>query len=199
MTQVNIDFTLYTNARKWMDGLGIKRDDADDTKLNMKSFLDKMLYDSYVMIGGTQKNGRKIRVIVVSVTNSFSRIADTKKVLANIPSDGSIDGVIISEKVLKSLDDVKYILNVPHFWMYTDVRMRVDAPEYEIIRGEEMIAAEGIREMTDCDKESLEKLPKARVSIDPFLFWIGAQKGDLLKLVSAAEDVSVFSTVLIVV
>lgn len=192
MSRTNVNYLIYRNARAWMDGLGIQRIAEDEKQLSEEDFMNKMIYDQFIVINGIQQNERPIIVIVVSEMNSFSKKKDTERVIAKIPDDGSVDAVIISLKIATQLSPFKYIKNIKHDWMLIDPRTHINSARYEIIRDEKRINDEVLYDTVLDTVKELSALPKEKLSSNPLLFWIGAKKGDILKVTSDAEDVNVF-------
>jgi DNA-directed RNA polymerase subunit H (RpoH/RPB5) len=190
MSRRNVNYLLYNNARAWMDGLDIKRDVEDDKKMNEEDFMNKMIYDQFVVINGMQPNGRPLIIIVVSEMNSFSKKKDTERVIAKIPDDGSVDGVVISIKLANQLAPYAHIKNVKHDWMLIDPRTHINSAKYTIVSDEKEIE-EVLYDAVLKTRADLTALPKEKLVSNPLLFWIGAKKGDVLKITYDAEDVSV--------
>lgn len=193
MSRTNVNYLLYRNARDWMDGLKIKRDVEDEKQMNEEDFMNKMIYDQFVVINGVQTNGRPIIVIVVSEMNSFSKKKDTERVIAKIPDDGSVDGVVISVKIASQLAPYAHIKNVKHDWLLIDPRTHINSAKYEIIRDEQHLIDEVLYDSVLETTKELSSLPKEKLSSNPLLFWIGAKKGDVLKVIADAEDVNVMA------
>jgi hypothetical protein len=181
MTTLPKDYILYLNAREWLRLQEVTLDAASTPEMKKDEVIQTMAFGNPVILRGT-RGGRPVIFVIVSQANSFTKQANVRKVMTGIPEDGSADVIVASATKSASLGP--NVINIEHEVLEYNVLRHVDAPtEWKIYRGPD---TERIK--YDFMTDSLGKLARMNVSSDPFVFWAGLQKGDVVAAVADTED-----------
>lgn len=178
MKKRNLLFLVYSNTLAWMKKMGIALSDGV-SKLDESEFINIITYKKAVTVSGTRKNGTSVQCIVVD--KSVTKKLDVQSVMSGVNVDSANNEIIvITDKLLKSINDICiFARNIKHDWMLIDPTTHATSGRFEVI------TPENPEYNSLCD--DVEKLPKMLYDLDPSVFWIGANIGDIVRIYMGTE------------